>query len=393
MYVTTQPTARDRKLAPEHEETVKATLPAVGANIGTIAQAFYRTMFGKHPELLANTFNRGNQKSGEQQKALAASVATFAAMLVDPDAPDPVDLLARIGHKHVSLGITEDQYQVVYENLFAAIVEVLGADVVTEDVAAAWSEVYWIMADVLVTFEKQLYASAGVEPGDVFRDVEVVEKEELSDTVTLYTLQGDLTKPLPGQYTSVGVVLDDGARQLRQYSIIAQQPGRYTIAVETEGEVSTHLREKVNVGDTIQATLAAGDLVLDSGEGEDPLVLVSSGIGSTPMVGMLSYLARTGSERPILYLHADDSEALHAQRAQTTTLLGKLPNVRSEACYRTEGVLVDVAKHDLSGADVYLCGGNAFLQAVRDDLAKLPDDKAPKSVRFELFSPNDWLLG
>lgn len=393
MFVTTEPTSRNRHLKPENEEIIKATLPAVGENIGTIATTFYRTMFGKHPELLANTFNRGNQKSGEQQKALAASVATFASMLVNPDAPDPVDLLKRIGHKHVSLGITEDQYQVVYENLFAAIVEVLGADVVTPEVAAAWSEVYWIMADVLITFEKELYASDGVEPGDVFRDVTVVEKDAVSDQVTVYVLEGELSQPLPGQYTSIGVVLEDGARQLRQYSIIAQEPGRYTIAVETEGEVSTHLREKVNVGDTIQATLAAGDLVLKNAEGENPLVLVSSGIGSTPMVGMLSYLARTGSGRPTLYLHADDSEALHAQRAHTTTLLEKLPNVTAEACYRTEGVLVDVAKHDLRGADVYLCGGNGFLQAVRDDLANLPDDKAPKSVHFELFSPNDWLLG
>lgn len=390
MYVTTQPTARDRKLTPENEEIIKATLPAVADNISEIARVFYATMFAKHPELLANTFNRAKQKQGSQQKALAASVATFASMLVDPNAPDPVDLLARIGHRHVSLGITEDQYQVVYENLFAGIVEVLGADVVTEDVAAAWSQVYWIMAEVLIQYEKDLYESDGLEYGDVFREVTVVEREDLSDSVTTYVIEGDLTKPLPGQYTSIGVVLEDGARQLRQYSIIAQQPGRYTIAVETEGEVSTYLREKVQVGDTIQATIAAGDLVLE--EGDSPVVLVSSGIGSTPMVGMLSYLARTGSGRPAVYLHADDSEAVHAQRGQTTSLLERLPEVQSEVCYRTEGVLVDISGQDLKGTDVYLCGGEAFLKAVRDDLAKLPSDNAPKSVRYELFSPNDWLL-
>ena len=393
MFVTTEPTARDRRLTPGHEGTVRATLPLVGANIGTIAQTFYRTMFGNHPELLANTFNRGNQKSGEQQKALAASVATFATMLVDPNAPDPVDLLARIGHKHVSLGITEDQYQIVYENLFSAIAEVLGADVVTEEVAAAWSEVYWIMADVLITYEKELYASDGVEPGDVFRDVTVVEKDAVSDQVTVYVLEGELSQPLPGQYTSIGVVLEDGARQLRQYSIIAQEPGRYTIAVETEGEVSTHLREKGNVGDTIQATLAAGDLVLKNAEGENPLVLVSSGIGSTPMVGMLSHLAATGSGRRATYLHADDSEAAHAQLGQTTALLERLPEVTVAHSYRSNGELVDVASHDIAGSDVYLCGGTEFLQAIRRDLAALPSDKAPKSVHYELFSPNDWLLG
>lgn len=391
MFVSTQPTSRDRKLTPEHEETVKATLPAVGANIGEIAQTFYRTLFANHPELLRDTFNRGNQKSGEQQKALAASVATFATMLVDPNAPDPVDLLKRIGHKHVSLGITPDQYQVVYENLFAAIVEVLGADVVTPDVAEAWSEVYWIMAEVLISFEKELYASDGVTPGDVFREVKVVEREELTDIATSYTLEGDLTRPHPGQYTSIGVVLKDGARQLRQYSIIAQQPGRYTIVVETEGEVSTYLRENVQVGDTIQATLAAGDLVLE--DGDAPVVLISSGIGSTPMVGMLAYMARIGADRETVYLHADESELHHAQRRHTTALLERLPRARTEASYREDGDLIDITTLDLTGADVYLCGGNTFLQSVRADLAKLSVDKAPKSVRFELFSPNDWLLG
>ncbi len=391
MYTTAVPTARDRKLTPEHEEIVKVTLPTIGANIDTIAQTFYRTMFGKHPELLANVFNRGNQKSGEQQRALAASIATFAAMLVDPDAPDPVDLLSRIGHKHVSLGITEDQYQIVYDNLFSAIVEVLGVDVVTEDVAAAWSEVYWIMADVLITYEKILYASDNVENGDVFRDVKVVAKERLTDKVTTYTLEGDLTEARPGQYTSIGVVLADGARQLRQYSIIGQAPGSYTIAVETEGEVSTHLSENVEVGDTIQATLAAGDLVLV--DDESPVVLVSSGIGSTPMVGMLSHLARTGSARRATYLHADDSEAVHAQLGQTTALLERLPEATVAHSYREDGQLIDVSDYDLAGSDVYLCGGSEFLQAIRRDLAALPVDKAPKSVRFELFSPNDWLLG
>jgi len=391
LFVTTEPTARDRRLTPGHEGTVRATLPLVGANIGTIAQTFYRTMFGNHPELLANTFNRGNQKSGEQQKALAASVATFATMLVDPDAPDPVDLLARIGHKHVSLGITEDQYQIVHDNLFAAIVEVLGEDVVTADVAEAWDEVYWIMADVLIAYEKQLYASDGVEAGDVFRDVTVVEKKELTDTVTTYTLDGDLTAARPGQYTSIGVVLPDGARQLRQYSIVGQAPGNYTIAVETEGEVSTFLRDNVEVGDTIQATLAAGDLVLE--DGDSAVVLVSSGIGSTPMVGMLSYLARTGSERPATYLHADASEDTHAQLGHTTALLEKLPSVTVAHSYRDSGQLIDISAHELAGSDVYLCGGNAFLQAIRRDLESLPAEKAPKSVRYELFSPNDWLLG
>ena len=153
------------------------------------------------------------EDSGEQ-KALAASVATFATQLVDPNAPDPVMMLDRIAHKHVSLGIRKDQYQIVHDNLMAAIAEVLG-DAVTPEVAEAWDAVYWLMADVLIKHEAKLYESDGVTDGDVFRRAEVTAKEQLTESVFAYTLTGDFTAPRPGQYTSVGVTLDDGARQLR----------------------------------------------------------------------------------------------------------------------------------------------------------------------------------
>lgn len=92
------------ELEPHHAEIVKATLPLIGANIDAITGKFYSMMFEAHPELLRNLFNRGNQVSGAQQRALAASIATFATHLVDPELPHPAELLSRIGHKHASLG-------------------------------------------------------------------------------------------------------------------------------------------------------------------------------------------------------------------------------------------------------------------------------------------------
>ncbi len=123
-----------------------------------------------HPALLRNLFNRGNQAQGAQQRALAASIATFATHLVDPDLPHPAELLSRIGHKHASLGVTADQYPVVHEHLFAAIVEVLGADIVTAEVAEAWDRVYWIMAQTLIDLERDALRRGRGEPtGDVYR--------------------------------------------------------------------------------------------------------------------------------------------------------------------------------------------------------------------------------
>ena len=133
-------------LSTRSAEVVKATLPAVGAAIGDITPIFYRRMFAAHPELERDLFNRGNQAQGDQQSALAGAIAAYATLLVAEDGRDPLDVLARIAHKHASLGITEDQYPIVHKHLFAAIVEVLG-DAVTPEVAAAWDEVYWHMAE------------------------------------------------------------------------------------------------------------------------------------------------------------------------------------------------------------------------------------------------------
>ncbi|CAM4217340.1 MULTISPECIES: globin domain-containing protein [Corynebacterium] len=389
MYLQEKPDPKLNYLSEEHAEIIKATLPPVGENIETITKTFYNKMFTAHPELIANTFNRGNQKQGAQQKALAASVATFATQLVDPNAPDPVMMLDRIAHKHVSLGIRKDQYQIVHDNLMAAIAEVLG-DAVTPEVAEAWDAVYWLMADVLIKHEAKLYESDGVTDGDVFRRAEVTAKEQLTESVFTYTLTGDFTAPRPGQYTSVGVTLDDGARQLRQYSIIEGDEHSYRIAVETDGEVSTFLRDHVAVGDTVDATLAAGDLVLQ--DSDNPVVLISSGIGSTPMVGILGHLSRTHSDRKVTYLHADNSEDSWAQQAETRALAEALADANVTATFRSQDQRVNVAEADLAGADVYLCGGAGFLQGIRDDIAALPADKAPANVYFELFSPNDWLI-
>lgn len=82
--------------------TVRATLPAVGAAIGDIADLFYRKLFDAHPELLRDLFNRGNQASGAQRQALAGSMAAFATQLIEHPDTRPDVMLGRIAHKHAS---------------------------------------------------------------------------------------------------------------------------------------------------------------------------------------------------------------------------------------------------------------------------------------------------
>lgn len=407
--------AHPRQLSAEHAPVVRETLPVIGAHIDEITPVFYRAMFGRHPELLRDTFNRGNQQQGAQQRALAASITTFATLLVD--GRSPVDMLARIGHKHASLGITPDQYQVVHDNLFAAIVEVLG-EAITPQVAAAWDEVYWIMAAVLVDYEQALYDEAGVDVGDVFREATVLAREDVTETVTVLTLGGPDDAPLPdfrpGQYTSVGVVLHDGARQLRQYSLSnAPGDGTWRIGIRRvdeltsdsarnpAGEVSTWLHENAHVGTRLQVTLPFGDLVLEPAGASAPVVLCSAGIGITPMLGMLARLAAAGEPRRVVVLHADRSPAEHVLADEVAGESSLLTDAEVHTWYEAgaEAVtgpgivhpgLMDLSAVDLpEGAHVFLCGPGGFLQVLRKGF--LAAGVPPAHVHAELFAPNDWL--
>ncbi|MEU9647637.1 globin domain-containing protein [Streptomyces sp. NPDC048110] len=394
-------------LSEQSVPVVRATLPAVGAAIGDIADAFYRKLFDAHPELLRDLFNRGNQANGEQQRALAGSIAAFAGMLLEnPDQRADV-MLSRISHKHASLGITPDQYKIVHENIMAAIVDVLG-DAVTPEVARAWDEVYWLMANALIALEARLYAQKGVEAGDVWRSMEIVDRiEESADAVSLVLRPADDSAPAPfrpGQYVSVQVELPDGARQIRQYSLSAA-PGRPDLRITVkrvrgdglpDGEVSSWLHANARKGDVLTTSAPFGDLALAEHDG--PLLLASAGIGVTPVLAMLDHLAAGGSTRPVTVVHADRTPDDHAHRQEQLDLIRALPDARLHLWYEEPGdgaPEASTGRADLTGLDLpegltaYLCGPVPFMRAVRGDL--LSRGVPAEAVHYEVFGPDLWL--
>ncbi len=397
-------------LSTQSVPVVRATLPAVGASLSSITELFYRRMFEERPELLRDLFNRGNQASGAQREALAGAVAAFATTLVERPGERPDAILGRIAHKHASLGITADQYTLVGRHLMGAVGEVLG-DAVTPEVAAAWDEVYWLMANALIAMEARLYAGAGVEDGAVWHDMEIAERvEESLDTASfeLRRPDGRPTEPFtPGQYVSVQVELPDGARQIRQYSLSsapARKTWRITVKRERsadgrvpEGEVSSWLHAHARPGDLVKVSLPFGDLVLPEGDG--PLLLASAGIGITPMLSMLDHLANASAERQVTVVHADRSPAHHAHRLELEDLVSRLPGGTLHLWYeQPEGLdaphvgtgLADVTRLALpEGATAFLCGPLPFMRAVRGDL--LTRGVAPKDIHYEVFGPDLWL--
>jgi nitric oxide dioxygenase len=376
-------------LSDHSRQVVLATLPAVADNIGLIAERFYRHMFEGHPELLDGVFNRGNQAEGTQQVALAGSVAAFATALVQTPEQLPEQLLSRIAHKHASLGIRPDQYQVVHDNLFWAIADVLG-EAVTPEVAAAWDEVYWLMAYALIHSERGLYSARGVRPQTLWRDWQVVERiQETEDVVTFVVRRIDdrgVRTSLPGQYVTVRMLMPDGVRQPRQYSLITADDGEHRrFAVKRvhggdkpDGEVSTLLCESVGVGDVLEMSVPFGDVVLD--DSGRPLVFASAGIGITPMAGMLSHLVTAGTHVRVHVLHADVDEDSFALRGQVLADVRALPDASLHVWYERGGKgslpvdgtfagQMDVGQVDLpDAAAYYICGPLPFMQAIRGAL-------------------------
>ncbi|MFD5577950.1 globin domain-containing protein [Streptomyces pseudogriseolus] len=390
-------------LSEQSAATVRATLPAVGASLGEITERFYAGMFAARPELLRDLFNRGNQAAGTQRQALAGSVAAFAAHLVDHPDDRPDAMLSRIAHKHASLGVSPDQYAIVHEHLFAAIAEVLG-DAVTPEVAAAWEEVYWLMANALIAVEKRLHEERG---GAAWRPWEVVERvTETADVVTFRLRPADggpVRGFRPGQYVSVRVALADGARQIRQYSLSGQPgPGLRQFSVKRvheepapEGEVSGHLHARVRAGDVLELSEAYGDLVLDAGD-DTPLLLASAGIGVTPVVAMLGHLAGSGHRAPVTVVHGDRSPAHHALRTDHEAYAAKLPDATVRFWYEQDAPAdadtgyVDLADVPVaSGTRAYLCGPLPFMRKVREQL--IGKGVAPADVHYEVFGPDLWL--
>jgi nitric oxide dioxygenase len=396
-------------LSDRSRPVIEATLPVVAENIPEIATRFYTHLFGEHPELFDGVFNRGNQAEKSQQLALAGSVAVFASALVKVPEQLPEHLLSRIAHKHASLGITPAQYDVVHEHLFWAIVDVLG-EAVTPEVAAAWDEVYWLMAYALINQERGLYSARGVRPETVWREWEVAEKvQETEDVVTFRMRRTDdrlVRTSLPGQYVTVQVPMPDGVRQPRQYSLTRADDGehrqfsvkRVRGGGKPDGEVSNLLCEAVGVGDRLTMSLPFGDVVLD--DSGRPIVFASAGIGITPMAGMLSHLTAAGSHLPITLLHADVDEASFALREQVLADLRALPEGSAHVWYergadsslQIDGVHAGVMNLDdvklPDGAGYYLCGPLPFMQAVRTAL--IDRDVPPKDIQYEVFGPDLW---
>ncbi|KWE60980.1 dihydropteridine reductase [Burkholderia ubonensis] len=385
---------------------VKATAPVLAEHGATITKHFYGRMFARHPEL-KNLFNQTHQKTGSQPETLAKAVYAYAANIDNLGALGGA--VSHIAHKHASLNIRPEHYPIVGENLLASIVEVLG-DAVDADTLEAWRVAYGQLAQILIGAEADLYAGAAWSG---FRPFKVACKVRESDEITSFYLRpadgGQAPTFEPGQYVTVKRFVGDlGVDQPRQYSLSDAPNGTWLrISVKREagrpeaipaGKVSTLMHDGVEEGAIVEVTAPMGEFSLRR-DVPTPVVLISGGVGLTPMVSMASTLVAQGSPREVRFIHACRSGAVHAFRDWLNDTVREHANVKRTVLYEMVGPNDRAGiDHDLEGrltpervkhhalvpdADYYICGPIAFMQAQRDALIAL--GVAPERVNTEIF--------
>jgi len=239
-----------------------------------------------------------------------------------------------------------------------------------------------------------------------FRQCKVTAIDHASADVLSLTMQSPDDKPLPaalpGQYVVLRLHPAAGRPALfRSYSLSgypATERYRIGVKVEPNGAAGTWLREHVKVGDSLDVSSPRGSFVLQ--QGEQPIALISAGIGLTPVLAMLDALASAGSVRQVYWLHAARDGQHHPFASEVRRLMTALPHGRSYVCYSGPGV-GDKAGVDFDAAgrlsravfeevglpveaEVYLCGPTGFMADMKETLTAI--GIAPQRIHTEIFT-------
>jgi nitric oxide dioxygenase len=398
-------------------EVVKSTVPALEASGTAITDRMYQRMF-QNPEVRA-LFNQSHHgETGSQSKALTAAIIAYARNL------DNLGVLAtrieRITQKHCGLHILPEHYHYVAESLLGAIQDVLGA-AATPEVLAAWGEAYWFLADVLMAREASIYARLAAAPGgwNGGRDFVVEgtrpESEVIRSFILVPTDGRKVMRHQAGQYLTFALDLPGREPLKRNYSISSAPEDRaYRISVKREarpgvppGIVSNWLHDHAVPGTVLKVAPPAGEFFLNEKE-DNPVVLLSGGVGLTPMVSMLEHIVRSGSGWPVWYIHGAENGRMHAMGAHVRELAAQARNGHVKVYtfynvpdpgdqlgrdYDEPGLITGgwLARHTPADEAVYyLCGPRPFLRGMVGGLARTG---VPLSrIRYEFFGPADELL-
>ncbi|KAI0753835.1 globin-like protein [Fomes fomentarius] len=377
-------------LTAEQRKLIAATVPVLAEHGLAITTRMYSQMLAAHPEL-QNVFSRTKQVRGHQPEILARSIYAYASHIEDLTPILP--FVERIAHKHASVHIQPSHYAVVGEYLMKAITDIVGADTFKGDLYDAWGVAYWNLAHIFIGLERKLYEAAAWVG---WRDFIVEKKVKESDEITSFYFRPKDGQPLepyrPGQYISIQRLIPQlGITQNRQYSLSdAPNPAHYRISVKREPGIPTHalspgnldtaqyehpgwmsnlLHSTLNEGDVVELAYPFGEFFLDSSPA--PVVLLSAGVGVTPLLSMLNTLVRAeGPKRQISWVQAVRNGRVHAFKAHVASVAQQHPDRIKTTVFYSEPVEADVLGKD------YDVQGRLDLEKVDRETLRLDDATA-----------------
>ena len=232
------------------------------------------------------------------------------------------------------------------------------------------------------------------------RVTQIVRENDLVSSIYLAAADGTtLPKAEAGQYLTLRISGAGPPAPVRSYSLsCAPNAATYRISVKQEphGVASRYLNRDLQPGATLDVAAPRGDFVLDEGAG--PVLLISAGIGVTPVLSMLDQLAADRSQRVIWWLHGARGPREHPFAAQAHALLATLPHAsehvfysaatRAElrAAHATAGHLTKEALAGLGvppGSNAYVCGPASFMADMQEALTAI--GLGPAAIHTELF--------
>lgn len=392
-------------------DIIKSTVPVLQVHGTQITTVFYSNLFKAHPELL-NIFNHANQAKGRQQTALSNTVLAAAQNIDKLETIIPV--VKQIAHKHRSLMIKPEHYPIVGEYLLKAIKEVLG-DAATDEIIQAWADTYGVIAQVFIDIEKEMYEECASKNGgwSDYKEFKIIKKIQESDVITSFYLAPADGSSLPayeaGQYITIRLSIP-GEKFLfnRQYSLSsASNKECFRISVKKEesaenpdGKVSNYLHTDINVDDTVEVTVPAGDFTLI--KEESPIVFISGGVGITPFMSMVGTIAEEQPNREVTFIHSAVNGSIQAFKEELMRTKDRITNLQLSYIYENPSdedklnpffkkagyIDSEWLKRNAIVADgnYYVCGPVPFLQTVVKGLKENGIDDA--HIHYEFFGPS-----
>ncbi|BBN62148.1 flavohemoprotein [Pseudomonas sp. KUIN-1] len=389
-------------LTSTQRDIIKATVPLLETGGEALITYFYQLMLDTHPEVRP-LFNEAHQANGSQPRALANGVLMYARNI---DRLENLGGLAsQIINKHVALQILPEHYPIVGSCLLQAIREVLGAEIATDEVIAAWAAAYQQLADILIAGEQSVYDAIAAAPGGWRggRQFTVLRKVAESAEITSFYLAPTDHQPVirhkAGQYIGLRLMID-GKEVRRNYSLSEQADGvRYRISVKRElgGLASTYLHDHVEAGSSLDVFPPSGDFTLN--DHIKPLILISGGVGITPTLAMAEQALESG-ERPVTFIHYARNGQVHAFSDLLRSWQQRYPLFKARVVY-AERADHEVYTPDAIGfplithleqwlpadrdVDVYFLGPKPFMAFMKRALKDLGVPE--KQARYEFFGP------